>query len=104
MEVSRTDEKRSVRGAVVRVQRHLKALAAGKDVIFKWLTLSAWRAREKARCFKRGAMVAADGNRVKRTIYIIYNIFLHGLAACLRLIITFTISIMVAAIFKLFFC
>lgn len=69
MEVICTDEKRSVRGAVVRVQRHLKALAAGTDVKFNRFT---WRAREETRCFKRGAMMAAEGNRDKREIYIIY--------------------------------
>lgn len=68
MEVICTDEKRSVRGAVVRVQRHLKALAAGEDVKFNWLTWSTWRAREEARCFKRGAMMAVVGNRDKRAI------------------------------------
>lgn len=50
----------------MRVQRHLKALAAGEEKVrFNRLIWATWRVMEEARCFKRrGAMVtkAAEGN------------------------------------------
>lgn len=64
-------EDTSARGAVVRVQRHLKAKAVGDDnVRFDLLIWASWRERA-ARCLKtRGAMVtnAAKGKQRLLTI------------------------------------
>lgn len=63
------DDRSSVRGAVVRMQRRLKALAAGEEKVrFNRLIWATWRVREEARCFKRrGAMVAkaAEGHKAR---------------------------------------
>ncbi len=73
MELILADDRSSVRGAVVRVQRHLYALAAGKEKDrCNWLIWATWRVREAARCFKRrGAMVAkaAEGDTQREHSY-----------------------------------
>lgn len=67
MELIRADDGSSVRGAVVSMQMHLKALVIGEEkATFNRLIWATWRLREEARCFKRrGVMVteAAEEGR-----------------------------------------
>lgn len=60
MEGTLADDRNSARGATVRVQRRLKALATGEErVRFNRLICTTWWVRLEARCLKSSGAMAA---------------------------------------------